>query len=122
MNLVFGMDGVICTPCKAPEEVERAKPLTNVKEFIDWLMLKEHHITIWCKRPNSLDWVMATKEWCADNRIAYDRLLFDRPYNAVMVKETPPNAKYYKHDNDLNIIADMFEEWKEWTLRHTHKE
>ena len=29
-----------------------------------------------------------------------------------MVSETPPNAKYYKHDNDMNIIADMFEEWK----------
>jgi len=122
MNLVFGMDGVICTPCKTPEEVERAKPLTNVKEFIDWLMLKEHHVTIWCKRPNSLDWVMSTKEWCADNRIAYDRLLFDRPYNAVLVRETPPNAKYYKHDSDLNIIADMFEEWKEWIVKRTQAE
>ena len=34
MNLVFGMDGVICTPCKDYREVERAKPLTNVKDFM----------------------------------------------------------------------------------------
>ena len=34
---------------------------------MDWLKKNEHHITIWCKRPNSLDWVMATKEWLADN-------------------------------------------------------
>ena len=112
MNLVFGMDGVICTPCKDYREVERAKPLTNVKDFIHWLMSKEHHITIWCKRPNSLDWVMATKEWLADHGIPYDRLLFDRPYNPISVSETPPNAKYYKHDPDLNVVADMFEEWK----------
>jgi|TARA_R100000656_G_scaffold62314_1_gene48047 hypothetical protein len=115
MNLVFGMDGVICTPCKTPEEVERASPLTNVKDFMNWLMMKEHHITIWCKRPNSLDWVMATKEWCADHQIPYDRLLFDRPYNALLVTETPPNAKYYRHvSNDMSIISDMFEEWTQW--------
>jgi len=113
MNLVFGMDGVICTPCKDYSDVERAKLLTNVKEFMEWLKKKEHHITIWCKRPNSLDWVMATKEWLVDNRIPYDRLLFDRPYNPIMVTETPPNTKYYKHDADLAMIADMFEEWKD---------
>tara|TARA_R100000008_G_scaffold82077_1_gene65942 strand:- start:622 stop:984 length:363 start_codon:yes stop_codon:yes gene_type:complete len=115
MNLVFGMDGVICTPCKKYEDVEHARLLRNVKEFMDWLMMNEHHITIWCKRPNSLDWVMATKEWLADNSIPYDRLLFDRPYNALMVNETPPNAKYHAHEGDLNIIAMMFDEWKEWT-------
>ena len=121
MNLVFGMDGVICTPVKEYREIETSKPLTNVKEFIEWLMKNEHHITIWCKRPNSLDWVMATKEWLADNQIPYDRLLFDRPYNPVMVSETPPNAKYYKHDVDLNIIADMFEEWKNEEISRQQK-
>ena len=30
-----------------------------------------------------------------------------------MVSETPPNAKYYKHDNDLSIVAGLFEDWKE---------
>lgn len=113
MNLVFGMDGVICTPCKDYRDVERAKLLTNVREFMQWLKKQEHHITIWCKRPNSLDWVMATKEWLADNRVPFDRLLFDRPYNPIMVSETPPNTKYYQHDTDLAIIADMFEEWKD---------
>lgn len=112
MNLVFGMDGVICTPCKDYHDVELARPLANVKDFMTWLIKNEHHVTIWCKRPNSLDWVMATKEWLADHGISYDRLLFDRPYNPVMVTETPPNAKYYKHDNDLAIVSDMFEEWK----------
>ena len=41
MNLVFGMDGVICTPCKSYDEVAIAKPLANVKEFMEWLMMKE---------------------------------------------------------------------------------
>ena len=117
MNLVFGMDGVICTPCKDYRDVDRARVLGNVKDFMSWLKQKEHHITIWCKRPNSLDWVMSTKEWLADNQIPYDRLLFDRPYNPVMVTETPPNAKYYKHHGDLNIVADMFEEWKDYVRK-----
>jgi hypothetical protein len=90
MNLVFGMDGVICTPCKDYHEVERAK-------------------------------VMATKEWLADNQIPYDRLLFDRPYNPVMVTETPPNAKYYKHDTDLGIVTDLFEEWKNAEISRQQK-
>jgi len=120
MNLVFGMDGVISTPCRVYEDVEKSKLITNSKEFIDWLREQGHHITIWCKRPNSLDWVMATKEWCKENGITYDRLIFDRPYNAIYVTETPSNAKYYKHERDLAIVADMFEEWKrdyrnEWT-------
>jgi len=114
MNLVFGMDGVICTPCKDYHEIDRAKPLTNVRDFMTWLMQNEHHITIWCKRPNSLDWVMATKEWLMEHGIPYNRLLFDRPYNPIMVGETPPNAKYYKHDGDLGIVSDLFEEWKIW--------
>jgi hypothetical protein len=112
MNLVFGMDGVICTPCKTYDEVDRARPLRNVPEFMAWLRETGHHITIWCKRPNSLDWVMATKDWLLEHNIEYDRVLFEKPYNPVMVTETPPNCKYYKHDNDLNIVAGMFEDWK----------
>ena len=45
MNLVFGMDGVICTPCKDYRDVERAKLLTNVREFMGWLKKNERHIT-----------------------------------------------------------------------------
>ena len=33
MNLVFGMDGIICTPCKDYTEVERARPLANVEIY-----------------------------------------------------------------------------------------
>ena len=117
MNLVFGMDGIICTPCKDYTDVDRAKPLVNVIEFMNWLKENDHHITIWCKRPNSLDWVMATKDWLANHQIPYDRVLFEKPYNPVMVSETPPNAKYYKHDNDLNIVAGLFEDWKDGQLK-----
>ena len=35
-----------------------------------------------------------------------------KPYNPVMVSETPPNAKYYNHDNDLSIVAGLFEDYK----------
>ena len=72
-----------------------------------WLKEQDHKITIWCKRPNSLDWVMATKEWLADNQIPYDRVLFEKTIQPSMVSETPPNAKYYyKHDNDLVLLQD----------------
>ena len=37
MNLVFGMDGIICTPCKDYTEVEKQSPLANVREFMVWL-------------------------------------------------------------------------------------
>ena len=119
MNLVFGMDGILCTPCKDYTEVENARPLINVREFMEWLKQNGHQITIWCKRPNSLDWVMATKEWLTNNHIPYDRVLFERPYNPIMVTETPPNAKYYKHDNDLSIVAGLFEDWKEAYVRQS---
>ena len=116
MNLVFGMDGIICTPCKDYTEVEKARPLTNVREFMLWLKEHDHKITIWCKRPNSLDWVMATKEWLVAKDIPHDRVLFEKPFNPVMVSETPPNAKYYKHDNDLSVVAGLFEDFKKWAL------
>jgi|TARA_R110000824_G_scaffold10662_5_gene46741 hypothetical protein len=119
MNLVFGMDGIICTPCNDYTEVEKARPLANVREFMIWLTDNNHQITIWCKRPNSLDWVMATKDWLKVNQIPYDRVLFEKPYNPVMVSETPPNAKYYKHDNDLSIVAGLFEDWKENLVRQS---
>ena len=34
-----------------------------------------------------------------------------------MVTETPPNAKYHQHEGDLNIVAMLFEEWKEWMIK-----
>ncbi len=119
MNLVFGMDGIICTPCNDYTEVETARPLANVRDFMVWLKENGHKITIWCKRPNSLDWVMSTKEWLIAQEIPYDRVLFEKPYNPVMVSETPPNAKYYSHDNDLSIVAGLFEDWKENLVRQS---
>ena len=59
---------------------------------------------------------MATKEWLVDNQIPHDRVLFEKPYNPVMVSETPPNAKYYNHDNDLSIVAGLFEDYKAWAI------
>ena len=119
MHFIFDMDGVICTPAKGiqfgiVEYVDNCKPIANVSEFMHWLKNNGHLIVIWCNRPNDLAVKLATEDWLKLNEIPYNRLLFDRPYNAVLVRETPPNAKYYKHDSDLNIIADMFEEWKEW--------
>lgn len=104
MNLVFDLDGVICNG---------TKPLVNVTEFMQWLKKKNHHITIWCTRPNDLKNKMNTENWLETEQIPYDRLLFDRPQDPVFVDETPPNSKYYHYDGDNNIVAMLFEEWKE---------
>jgi hypothetical protein len=63
---------------------------------------------------------MSTKDWLKENKIPYDRVLFEKPPNPVMVSETPPNAKYYAHDTDLSIIAGLFEDWKDNLVRQ-HK-
>ena len=114
MNLVFGMDGVISTPCRVYEDVERSKPITNAKEFMDWLRDKGHHITIWCVRPNTLEVKLITEQWLQLQQVPYDRLLFDRPKYPIFVDETPPNAKYRGGVGDNSTIAMLFEEWKEW--------
>ena len=45
----------------------------------------------------------------------YNRLIFDRPQNAIFVNETPSNAKYFAYDDDVKVVAELFEEWKqEW--------
>jgi hypothetical protein len=47
--------------------------------------------------------------------VPYDRLLFDRPDDAIFVNETPSNAKYFAYDDDVKVVAGLFEEWKkEW--------
>ena len=56
MNLVFGMDGVICTPCKDYRDVERAKPLTNVREFMGWLQnYNEYIINKWAEKSSKVE-------------------------------------------------------------------
>ena len=127
MHLVFDMDGVICTPAKGiqfgiVEYVDNCKPIDNVSEFMHWLKNNGHLIVIWCSRPNDLAVKLATEEWLNLNEIPYNRLLFDRPEYPVFVNETPPNAKYFGYDDDVRMIAELFEEWKEWkTERYLEK-
>ena len=119
MHFVFDMDGVICTPAKGiqfgiVDYIENCKPIVNVSEFMHWLKNNNHLIVIWCNRPNDLAVKLATESWLELNEIPYNRLLFDRPYYPVFINETPSNAKYFGYDDDVGIIAQMFEEWKEW--------
>ena len=119
MRLVFDLDGVICTPPKGIQFgvvtwIDKCKPIENAIEFMQWLS-KRHEIIIWCKRPNDLAVKYATEQWLDLHQVPYHRLLFDRPQNAIFVNETPSNAKYYAYDDDVKVVAELFEEWKqEW--------
>ena len=116
MNLIFNLDGVIC---QEEDDLlkKHASPLVNVTEFMQWLIGNKHHITIWCERENTLEMKMMTEDWLLINQIPYDRLLFDRPKEPVFVDDTPPNAKYLRGWGDNEIVAAMFEEWKEWITK-----
>ena len=119
MKLVFDLDGVICTPPKGIqfgiiEYIEKSKPIANAIEFMVWLH-KQHDIVIWTNRPNDLAVKFATEQWLDLHQVPYNRLLFDRPEDAIYVNETPANAKYYAYDDDVKVVAELFEEWKkEW--------
>ena len=119
MKLVFNLDGVICTPPKGIqfgiiEYIQNSKPIVNSIEFMQWLH-KDNEIVIWTNRPNDLAVKFATEQWLDVNQVPYDRLLFDRPDDAIYVNETPSNAKYYAYDDDVKVVAELFEEWKkEW--------
>ena len=119
MRLVFDLDGVICTPPKGIQFgvvtwIDKCKPIENAVEFMQWLY-KKHEIIIWCKRPNDLAVKFATEQWLDLHQVRYHRLLFDRPDNAIFVNETPSNAKYFAYDDDVKVVAELFEEWKkEW--------
>jgi hypothetical protein len=127
MNFVFNLDGVICTPPKGiqfgiVEYVNSSKPIANAIEFIQWLH-KDHKIVIWTNRPNDLGVKLATEQWLKLNQVAYDRLIFDRPDDAIYVNETPSNAKYFSYDEDVKIVGSLFEEWKqEWRNDRQHKQ
>jgi hypothetical protein len=117
MKLLFNLDDVICTPAKGikfgvVEYIKHCKPIEDTTEFMLWLKKKDHHITIWCERPNDLGVKLATESWLELNQIPYDRLLFDRPSSFINVEEVPAHAKFYKHHGDLGIVAEMYEEWK----------
>lgn len=119
MKLVFNLDGVICTPPKGiqfgiVEYIKNSKPIVNSIEFMQWLH-KDNDIIIWCNRPNDLAVKFATEQWLDLHNVPYDRLIFDRPDDAIYVNETPSNAKYYAYDDDVKVVAELFEEWKkEW--------
>ena len=127
MNFVFNLDGVICTPPKGiqfgiVEYVNSSKPIANAIEFIQWLH-KDHKIVIWTNRPNDLGVKLATEQWLKLHQVAYDRLIFDRPDDAIYVNETPSNAKYFSYDEDVKIVGTLFEEWKqEWRNDRQHKQ
>ena len=127
MRLVFDLDGVICTPPKGIQLgvvtwIDKCKPIENAIEFMQWLK-KNHEIIIWCKRPNDLAVKFATEQWLDLHQVAYTRLLFDRPDDAIYVNETPSNAKYYAYDDDVKVVAELFEEWKkEWKNDRQHKQ
>ena len=118
MKLVFGLDGVICTPAKGIEfgiieYVKNSMPIANAIEFMQWLKDKGHEITIWSNRPNDLAVKFATEQWLDLHQVPYNRLLFDRPREPIFVDETPSNAKYYSYNSDVEVVAMLFEEWKE---------
>jgi hypothetical protein len=119
MKFVFNLDGVICTPPKGIqfgiiEYIKNSKPIVNSIEFMQWLH-KDNDIVIWTNRPNDLAVKFATEQWLDVNQVPYDRLIFDRPDDAIYVNETPSNAKYYAYDDDVKVVAELFEEWKkEW--------
>ena len=118
MKLVFNLDGVICTPAKGiefglVEYVKNSMPIANAIEFMQWLKGKGHEITIWSSRPNDLAVKFATEQWLDLHQVPYNRLLFDRPREPIFVDETPSNAKYYSYNSDVEVVAMLFEEWKE---------
>jgi len=127
MNFVFNLDGVICTPPKGiqfgiVEYVNSSKPIANAIEFLQWLN-KDHNVVIWTNRPNDLSVKLATEQWLKLHQVAYDRLIFDRPDDAIYVNETPSNAKYFSYDEDVKIVGTLFEEWKqEWRNDRQHKQ
>jgi histidinol phosphatase-like enzyme len=127
MKFVFDLDGVICTPPKGIqfgiiEYIEKSKPIVNAIEFIQWLH-KDHEIIIWTNRPNDLAVKFATEQWLDFHQVKYNRLLFDRPDDAIYVNETPSNAKYFAYDDDVKVVAELFEEWKqEWKKNDRQQE
>tara|TARA_R100001129_G_scaffold163335_1_gene128876 strand:+ start:106 stop:504 length:399 start_codon:yes stop_codon:yes gene_type:complete len=117
MNLVFNLDGVICTPPKGMKvgiytHMESCLPIEDTNEFMQWCHKKGHHITIWAQRPNDLAVKVATEAWLEMNQVPYDRLLFDRPDTFIDIDEAPAHAKFYKHITDMSVVAQMYEEWK----------
>jgi len=116
MHLVFTLENVILKP-EDKLLWPYCQPLFNVIEFMQWLKGNGHHITIWTRRDNTLESKYITEQWLELQQVPYDRLLFDKPKDAIFVDETPPNAKYHNNIGDNSIISMLFEEWKEWITK-----
>lgn len=121
MHLVFTLEDVILKP---EDKLLWAycQPLFNVIEFMQWIKDNGHHITIWTERDNTLESKHITEQWLELQQVPYDRLLFDRPKDAIFVDETPPNAKYHNNIGDNSIISMLFEEWKECITKKERKQ
>ena len=127
MNLVFNLDGVICTPPKGMQlgiytHMESCLPIEDTNEFMQWCKKSGHHITIWAQRPNDLAVKVATQTWLELNQVPYDRLLFDRPDDYIDIDEAPSHAKFYKHIDDMGVVAQMYEEWKNDRQKESSKD
>ena len=127
MNLVFNLDGVICTPPKGMQlgiytHMESCLPIEDTNDFMQWCKKNGHHITIWAQRPNDLAVKVATQTWLELNQVPYDRLLFDRPDDYIDIDEAPSHAKFYKHVDDLGVVAQMYEEWKNDRQKESSKD
>ena len=127
MNLVFNLDGVICTPPRGMKggiytHMESCLPIEDTNEFMQWCRKNGHHITIWAQRPNDLAVKVATQTWLELNQVPYDRLLFDRPDDYIDINEAPSHAKFYKHIDDLGVVAQMYEEWKNDRQKESSKD
>ena len=127
MNLVFNLDGVICTPPKGMQlgiytHMESCLPIEDTNEFMQWCKKNGHHITIWAQRPNDLAVKVATQTWLELNQVPYDRLLFDRPDDYIDIDEAPSHAKFYKHIDDMGVVAQMYEEWKNDRQKESSKD
>ena len=127
MNLVFNLDGVICTPPKGMQlgiytHMESCLPIEDTNEFMQWCKKNGHHITIWAQRPNDLAVKVATQTWLELNQVPYDRLLFDRPDDYIDIDEAPSHAKFYKHITDMSVVAQMYEEWKNDRQKESSKD
>ena len=113
------MDDVICTP---HADINASRPIANVTEFMQWLKKQGHHITIWSTRLNDLETKLKTEQWLKAHQIPYDRLLFDRPDTFIDIDEAPSHAKFYKHVDDLGVVAQMYEEWKNDRQKESSKD
>ena len=127
MNLVFNLDGVICTPPKGMKvgiytHMESCLPIEDTNAFMQCCKKNKHHKTIWTERPNDLAVKVATEAWLEMNQVPYDRLIFDRPDSFIDIDEAPSHAKFYKHITDMSVVAQMYEEWKNDRQKESSKD